>query len=110
MTALRIFLDDERVPSGVIGLPESESWVTVRNAAECITLLESSAVEAVSLDHDLGNDVPTGYAVACWLEQAHAEGRPVPARLYVHTANPVGRQRILAALRRLPVTTLTAIG
>jgi hypothetical protein len=38
---------------------------------------------------------------------AHAEGRKVPPQLYVHTANPVGRGRMLAALRRLAVTVLT---
>jgi hypothetical protein len=38
---------------------------------------------------------------------AHAEGRQVPTQLYVHTANPVGRGRMLAALRRLAVTVLT---
>lgn len=101
-----MFLDDERMPDGVPGLPEPDDWVIVRSAAECIALLETREVIAVSLDHDLGADVPTGYDVACWLELAHAEGRPVPPQLYVHTANPVGRARILAALRGLPVTVL----
>lgn len=105
---MRVFLDDERTPAGVLGLPEPEAWVIVRGAAECIALLEAGGVTAVSLDHDLGAEVPTGYDVACWLEQAHAEGRQVPRELFVHTANPVGRGRILAALRRLEVTVLTA--
>ncbi len=104
---MRVFLDDERMPDGVPGLPEPDDWVIVRSAAECITLLEAGEVMAVSLDHDLGADVPTGYDVACWLELAHAEGRPVPPHLYVHTANPVGRARMLAALRALAVTVLT---
>lgn len=102
-----MFLDDERMPDGVPGLPEPDDWVIVRSAAECIALLEAGEVLAVSLDHDLGADVPTGYDVACWLEQAHAEGRTVPLLLYVHSANPVGRARILAALRGLAVTVLT---
>jgi hypothetical protein len=104
---MRVFLDDERMPDGVPGLPEPEAWVIVRSAIQCIALLETGEVVAVSLDHDLGADVPTGYDVACWLEMAHAEGRQVPAQLYVHTANPVGRGRMLAALRRLAVTVLT---
>ena len=105
---MRVFLDDERVPGGVPGLPEPGAWVVVRGAAECIALLGAGGVEAVSLDHDLGADVPTGYDVACWIEAARVEGWPVPASIYVHTANPVGRARILAALRGLAVTVLTA--
>ncbi len=107
-SSVRVFLDDERVPTGVPGLPEPDAWVIVRGADECIALLEAGGVEAVSLDHDLGADVPTGYDVACWIEQAQAEGRPVPARVYVHTANPVGRARMLAALRGLVVIVLSA--
>lgn len=102
---MRVFLDDERVPAGVPGLPEPETWLVVRSAEECIALLETREVLAVSLDHYLGA-ATTGYDVACWLERAHAEGRRVPFELFVHTANPVGRSRILAALRRLEVTVL----
>lgn len=103
-----MFLDDERVPEDVPGLPEPDSWQIVRGAAECIALLEAGGVAEISLDHDLGADVPTGYDVACWIEAANVTGRPVPTRIYVHTANPVGRARMLAALRGLAVTVLTA--
>ena len=104
---MRVFLDDERMPEDVPGLPDPDAWVIVRSAEECIALLAAGGVEAVSLDHDLGADVPTGYDVACWIEAAQVEGGPLPARVYVHTANPVGRGRIVAALRGLAVTVLT---
>ena len=81
------------MPDGVPDLPGPKDWVIVRGAAECIALLETGEVMAVGLDHHLGANVPTGYEV--------------PAQLYVHTANPVGRGRTLAALRRLEVTVLT---
>lgn len=90
--AIRLWLDDER--------PAPEGWLAVRTAAEAIERLLTGAVIEVSLDHDLGEpSAGTGYEVACLIERAAAEGRLGPLCWRVHSANPVGRARMEAALR-----------
>lgn len=56
---------------------------------------------AVSLDHDLGPpSAGTGYDVALWLEEGLAlQDRPLPQDAAIHSANPVGRAKMSAALR-----------
>ena len=70
---------------------------------QVIALLRSDRVTELSLDHDLGLEPGrTGYAVLVWLEREVAAGRwpgPLP-EISVHSANPVGRRRILRLLAR----------
>jgi hypothetical protein len=42
----------------------------------------------------------TGYEVALHLAQRAFEGKPVPDLVRVHSANPVGRERIEGVIRR----------
>ena len=71
--ALKIYLDDERATP--------EGWVRVFWPDEAIRLLESSPVEEISLDHDLGDDERgTGYDVVLWIEEAVATRNFVPPR------------------------------
>ena len=87
-----LWLDDERpVPD--------ERWQLVRTAEECIEILKEGKVERVSLDHDLGVGYNTGYKVACFIEEAAHDGTLKPLeRMYVHSANPVGKARMRQAL------------
>lgn len=89
---MKLWLDDERpVPD--------ESWTLASTCEEAIELLKTGKVEEVSLDHDLGAAKETGYQVACFIEEAAARGTiPVIRRMAVHSANPVGRQRMKQAL------------
>lgn len=92
--SLKVFLDDVREPP--------EGWVLVRTAAEAIAVLETGNVTDLSLDHDLGDPVNgTGHDVACWIEEAVALRGFVPPTLSVHSANPVGRQRMLDAIANI---------
>jgi len=88
-----IWLDDERpMPQGYD--------VHCKTAAEAIALLKQGGVEGISLDHDLGPEwAGTGYDVASYIERAAHEGTLAPLRLKLHTANPVGRERMAQALR-----------
>ena len=90
---MRLWLDDLR--------PAPAGWHHVLTASEAIASLEDGRVVAVSLDHDLGDDegAGNGYQVACWIEQAAAEGRLGRIDWALHTANPVGRAKMEAALR-----------
>lgn len=95
---MKVYLDDERqAPDG---------WRRVRWPEEAIELLQTGEVEALSLDHDLGDDQRgTGYDVLLWLEQQVARGklRPPPT-LKVHSANVSARPKMeqaIDSIRRL---------
>lgn len=95
----KLWLDDER--------PAPDGWLHVKSAHEAIKALQDNQaatgediITDVSLDHDLGHDVVgNGYTVASFIEQGAMEGTLRPMRLTVHSANPVGRERMKAALR-----------
>lgn len=88
---MRLYLDDER--------PTPDGWMRAFTAAEAISLLEAGAVEEISLDHDLGPpEAGTGYDVASWIEEQAAFGKLAPLAWRVHSANPVGRARMEAAM------------
>lgn len=92
----RLWLDDVR--------PAPEGWEHVKTAEEAIARFATGEVVAASLDHDLGpSDAGTGYDVLCWIERAMAEHAwygPLP-RLHVHSANPVGRARMVKAVGKI---------
>jgi hypothetical protein len=93
---MKVFLDDERAtPAG---------WTRVYWPLEAIRLLETGAVEEISLDHDLGDDARgTGYDVVLWVEEAVVRGFR-PPKIVVHSANSSARARMeagVAAIERL---------
>ena len=93
----KIWLDDLRTP------PDA-SWLWAKTAPEAVDHLANGRVERISLNHDLGNDTEgTGYTVASWLEECGAQGlwELVPSTILVHSANPVGIQKMLAAIRSI---------
>jgi hypothetical protein len=68
-----------------------------------IPLLEGGDVEVLSLDHDLGDDSRgTGYDVCTWLERKIVEEGPegefILPLVRIHSANPVGVNRMMASL------------
>lgn len=91
---LRVWLDDCRP------MPDDfDVWA--KTAAEAIALIESRTVAFISLDHDLGDEAScgTGYQVAKRIEElAHDQAIP-PMDWAVHSANPVGRANMEAAMR-----------
>jgi hypothetical protein len=115
-----LFLDDERLPEDVhwLLLPDLD-WVVVRSYDEFVRTVQQRGVPAtVSFDHDLCDEhyqalleglivgepdrefaEKTGYHCAEWLlAHCRALGQPPPAAIYVHTLNPIGRERIRALL------------
>jgi hypothetical protein len=85
---MKVWLDDKfdidgdrRTPSG---------WIGVKTAHEVIALLKRGAVEALSLDHDLGDEesVGSGYDVLEWIEKEVATNGFNPPRIIkIHSAN-----------------------
>ena len=89
MSGIKLYLDDERkAPKG---------WTSVKSAEMAIQLIKQGVVEEISLDHDLGRK-KTGYDVLLWMEQAVREGQTVPSLIHIHTANPVGRMKMIQAI------------
>ncbi len=87
---MKIFLDDVRNP------PDS-TWKVYREVCDDLVKDFFNADE-VSLDHDLGENKPTGYDFLCMIEALmHQEPRKLPI-IYVHSANPVGVSRMLQAI------------
>jgi hypothetical protein len=100
---MKVFLDDER--------PTPEGWVRAFTATEAIELLKKGKVTELSLDHDLGpEEAGTGYDVCLWVEERlfsqgfHYEDPLnlfIPPVMTVHSANPVGRQRMELAIQMI---------
>lgn len=96
---LSIYLDDERTPP--------PGWLLVRWPEEVIALLMTCQVEALSLDHDLGDegDERTGYTVLQWLEEQVATcGFEPPEEISVHSANAsaaIKMRSAIASIERL---------
>ena len=84
---MKLFVDDIRNPP-------DDSWIVVREAEKAIRLINTGKISVISLDHDLGENVQTGYDVANHLEKACLLKQiPVPTML-CHSANPPGKANI----------------
>jgi len=92
---MKVYLDDIRdTPKG---------WVRTFTVADTIKLLQTGHVTELSLDHDLGDADPhhTGYDVLLWIEnhlRLINDDHFVPNVIFLHTQNPVGKQRMEAAI------------
>jgi hypothetical protein len=96
-----LWVDDIRpIPSDY-----GTEWCTARTAYEAILKLELIEFEVVSLDHDLatfiGNKELTGYDILMWLidRKVNQIGH-VPTEIRVHSANPVGVERMKSMIAR----------
>lgn len=92
-TKIKLFVDDQRDPSW-FGL--GSEWTIARNSTDTINILKTGNVVECWLDHDLGGD-DTGYRVVCWMENNNVWPE---LGVRCHSANPVGKSRIEAAIRR----------
>lgn len=92
---MRLWLDDVRpCPSG-----EWQGFQSVEALLLFLATVTLEEVEEISLDHDLGDFTPQGgegYQAVLWMA---SEGK-WPKRLTVHSANPVGVERMLGVVDR----------
>jgi hypothetical protein len=97
---LRLYLDDDReAPLG---------WEVIRphlikDTLDAIIFSPPfrERVEAISFDHDLGENFPSGYELFCQLEKAYYEDGVVPPLMYVHSDNPPGRANLVRGINSL---------
>lgn len=95
---MKIWLDDIR--------PAPDNWIWLKNSLEfskyeILNGFVNGEVEAISFDHDLGEDSHSGYWCVCVLEElvysARMYKRDLP-EFTIHSANPVGRRNIQRAI------------
>lgn len=99
---MNLWLDDIR--------PAPVGWVLVKDIQSAMLLLAQGIVENASLDHDLGactncmeGQIPncphvgTGYQLVCWMEETDNWPKNKPN---VHSANPVGKSKMMAAINK----------
>ena len=91
---INLYLDDMRTPMN--GMMPDTFWVVVRTIEATKTLLLAGLVEEMSLDHDLGLG-DTGYDLVKWME---AQNVWPSGSITVHSANPSGRDNMVAVLKR----------
>lgn len=106
MSTIYIYLDDIR-------FPDDPMWAIARTAWQAYALVhaaykkDSNAQIVLSLDHDLGENVSTGYDFLNWIEKDIVQlgkGFRPNLEIRVHSANPVGAAnmgRAIASIQRL---------
>lgn len=79
------------------------TWTIARTVQEAMHLLQTEDFDTVSFDHDLADQsIPerTGYDILLTIVQDKMDGRKVPTTYLVHSANPVGVERMLGVISR----------
>jgi len=88
----KLYLDDVRNP-------QSHEFIVCRSVEEAVNeiILRREFPEYISFDHDLGDNIPTGYDLAKWLVEQVMDKKfsfPPNFAYHVHSANPVGKKNI----------------
>lgn len=100
-----LYLDDIRNPPN----DRENGYVIVRKYNPCIHLINNNpnSIEFMSLDHDLGDfsgqdgREMTGYDVLLWMEKNLDKITLPPKGIMVHSANPIGKRRMIEVVRSL---------
>lgn len=91
---MKLYLDDLREP-------KTTGWLIARDVETALELFKTGLVTEMSLDHDLGDNVPTGYDFLNKVEElVLTKGYNFP-KCNVHSANPVGVAKMQQAIRYL---------
>ena len=97
----RMFVDDIRNPDWVYADQDTSDWQVCRTMAEAQDVISDLGWPAwISFDHDLGDNIPTGYDLAKWLVEQDLDGNLMPDdfTFVIHSANPVGAANIQGLL------------
>ncbi len=87
---MKLWIDDIREPP-------DESWCWVKSSEEAMCMFGADVTE-ISFDHDLGGD-DTAMPVVRWIEELAHSGEIARFKWSIHSANPVGRANLEAAMR-----------
>lgn len=96
----KLWVDDQRDPPA----SRSREYDVARTYGEAIQKLTNNRYDEVFLDHDLGDfeggKERTGYDVLMYIVQMQHDGKRVPKKYTLLTANPAGRQRMQGVIDR----------
>lgn len=92
---MKIWLDDLRDPKKG---KEYYDYVWIKSPEVCMDLVKRGYITDISFDHDLGVEL-TGYDVAKHIEGLCYYKLISCPRWNIHSANPVGRANIEAAMK-----------
>jgi len=94
----KLYLDDERTP-------EKGKWTIVRNVPEVLRMIEDKGFPcAISFDHDLGLNTPTGYDFAKMIGDMIIDDEidlPDDFWYTIHSCNIVGRVNIKSFMQSI---------
>ncbi len=94
---MRLFIDDERFPPD-----DGNEWFIARSYKDAVAWMTNHRITYISIDHDLGDGVPTGADIVNWMIEHDLDtgGRFIPEnfQFYVHSQNPVGKENIISKL------------
>lgn len=92
---MKIWLDDVR--------ETPEGWVRFKTAESLIDFLSNNfnLVEEISFDHDLGENVETGYDVLTWIEEYVFNHRDHVPVMTIHSDNGPGIKNMRAAIESI---------
>lgn len=94
---MKLYLDDLREP-------KTSGWLIARDVKTALILFKTGLVTEMSLDHDLGENAPTGYDFLREVEElVVTQGYTLPM-CNIHSANPVGVSRMNQVVRYLRET------
>lgn len=101
MKNVKVYLDDIR--------PGPNGWLVIRNPITFKEIVNKwfMSIDEISMDHDLGfvDDTDkeiTGYDLLCWLEDfLYDRDLNYLPKISVHSANPVGAERMQKMIDRL---------
>lgn len=91
-----LFIDDDR-------FPVDETNVIARSVEQAIALMEEKGCPStIMFDHDLGDNVPTGFDLAKWLveKDLDCDNKFIPDgfEYFIHSQNPTGEDNIRGLL------------
>jgi len=88
---MKLWIDDVR--------PKPDDFdLEAKTFAHAIKLLRKYKVTFISFDHDLGEE-KSGYDIARWIEEKAFNNEISKINWQVHSANPIGRDRIILAMK-----------
>jgi hypothetical protein len=93
---MKIYLDDVR--------KAPEGWIGVTTAHEAYNWICKGIVSHISLDHDLGEKVASGYDLTKWITRDFFEKKLKASQIpefSFHSMNPVGRENMIRQVESL---------
>lgn len=95
---MKLWLDDQINDPSCPNRHTPVGFIGVNSALKAIKLIKANKVTYISFDHDLGDNVFSGYIVAKYIEKYAYLGKLNKIEYDIHSANPIGAENIRKAM------------